>query len=125
MSESPQVSPKGTPDGEEKKVQTTEPPIASVKTPLDRVKASGNKELQRQSSTGSARRIRTISSMSSGSRGRSDSISSYSRRPSLSLGHADSLPMFLEKPTAEDVDLDQGNANVLIRVGLRVIECFN
>lgn len=102
MPDSPQLSPKESRDGD-----VRAEPTAAAKSPLDRVKASENKELQRQSSTGSARRIRTISGMSTGSRGRSDSISSYSRRPSLSLGHADSLPMFLEKPTAEDVELDQ------------------
>lgn len=58
------------------------------------------------------KRIRTVSAMSgSGSisgRGRSDSVSSYSRRPSLSFGHADSLPMFLDKPTPEQIGTDEG-----------------
>lgn len=81
------------------------------KTPVDHVQHQNSRDMQRQFSRESQRRIRTISGRSgSGSFsgvGRSDSISSYSRRPSLSLGHADALPMFLEKPTPEEVGADK------------------
>lgn len=59
------------------------------------------------------KRVRTVSAMSGGGgslsgRGRSDSVSSYARRPSLSFGHADSLPMYLDKPTPEEIGTEEG-----------------
>ena len=68
-------------------------------------------KLQRQASKDSTGpRLRTVSSGSS-IRARTDSTASGVRRPSLSLGHSNSIPFHLGIPSAEEIDIEKGKAD--------------
>lgn len=86
---------------------------------------SPKERLQRQISLESSRRLRTVSqgAGSTSGRVRTDSVSSYSRRPSLSLGHADALPLYLEKPAPEEVPPEEGRFDNELHVFIFLNAC--
>lgn len=85
------------------------------------LKHPSRERIKRQTSTDSKGRIRTVSSggsLQNQGRARSASISSYSRRPSLSFSHADSIPFDIGKPSPEEVDPENG-WYYIIHLGLK------
>lgn len=84
-------------------------PTERIRTESTGTTGSTSPHVLRSDSTSSARRSRLQRGFSSESHGgvhrqfsRQDSTRSRTRRPSLSIGHADSIPFHLEKPTEVD-----------------------